>query len=307
MSFEGFRTTVATNPLPVSAPVVSTEWADDSITYVTVTQDRLPNNKRNLPIVLPHVDRCVIVDGFSKDGTYEYLTSLGPKVQVFQREWDDNFANQYNEYLRHIKGGWVLLMDDDEVPSEGMLNSLREIVKASDGGKKFDTVEFRANDITYNVGDWANRVDNGPCEYYRQVFFKWNPNLHYTINLHQALQGLRGPGARCTEHYYHIKSTLDQYRNACRNYFIGGEWPSGGGYTDGIKTPEWHQMKDILARNHPEIKVFSGLNALIVSKKVCQEFLDWAQKYAHHNEGVDGESSGELRCYQRYIEMLEKR
>lgn len=302
--FSQFRNTVASNPVPVQRPDAKNEWDDNTITYVTVTQDRLAHNQRNLPIILPHVDRAVIVDGYSKDGTYEFLKALGPLgVEVYQREWDDSFANQYNEYLKHIKGGWVLLCDDDEVPSEELLKLLRPLVEKSEGGTKFSTAEFRSNDISYVEGDWENRVDNGPCEYYRQIFFKWYPDMRYTVHLHQALQGLRGPVVRCKEHYYHIKSTRDELRNACRNYFISGEWPSHP-VEEGIKTPEWHEMKEILAKNHPEVKLFSQLNGLLVSNQVCQEFKDWAKKNAHHNEGVEGESSGELRCYNRYLELL---
>ena len=306
MSFEQFSTTVAANLAGPAEPVIPNSdqaWGDDEITYVVVTQDRLSHNHRNFPIILPHVDRAVVVDGFSKDGTYEYLQTLAPKVQVYQREWDDSFANQYNEYLKHLKGGWVLLCDDDEVPSEEVLTSLREVVKRSEGGKKFSLAEFRSNDISYVEGDWENRVDNGPCEYYRQIFFKWYPDMKYTVHLHQALQGLRGPVVRSQAHYYHVKTTKDELRNACRNYFISGEWPSHP-VTEGIKTPEWNEMKSILAEHHPEVKIFSRLNGLLVSNQVCPEFKGWAKSYAHHNEGVDGESSGELRCYARYLELL---
>jgi glycosyltransferase involved in cell wall biosynthesis len=306
MDFGQFKNTAATNPVPVEAPVKEKpqgEWGDDEITYVVVTQDRLGHNQRNFPIILPHVDRAVVVDGYSKDGTYEYLKSLGPKVEVYQREWDDSFANQYNEYLKHLKGGWVLLCDDDEVPSEEMLLSLRELVKRSNGGAEFGVVEFRSNDISYVEGDWENRVDNGPCDYFRQIFFKWHPDMHYTVHLHQALQGMRGPVVRCNAHYYHIKSTKDELRNSCRNYFISGEWPSYP-VEEGIKTTEWNEMKAILAEHHPEVKIFSQLNGLLVSGQVCQEFKDWANGYAHHNEGVEGESSGELRAFARYLELL---
>lgn len=304
MNFEGFATTAATNPVPVRPPVQAEQpagqWAEDSITYVTVTQDRLSNLRRNFPVVLPFVDRAVVVDGFSKDGSYEYLQSLGPKVQVYQREWDDSFANQYNEYLRHLKGGWVLLCDDDEVPSQGLLESLRGLVQASEGGKKFGVVEFRANDVSFKEGDWQNRVDNGPCEYYRQIMFKYHPDMKYTVDLHQALQGMRGPVARCEHHYYHIKSTGDEYRNACRNYFIAGEWPSGS-RVDGIRSPEWHELKNLLAQHHPEVKLFSHFNSLLVSGKIHPELEEWILRYRDHHNMLDGEdTSGELRAYYRY-------
>lgn len=302
MPFEEFVTTVGHQPVVNSVEQKEEgRWADDSITYVTVTQDRVASNRRNFPVILPYVDRAVVVDGFSKDGTYEYLKSLGSKVRVVQREWDDSFANQYNEYLKHIKGGWVLLCDDDELPSEGLLKSLREVVSASEGGAKFGVVECRANDISYAEGDWENRVDNGPCEYYRQIFFKWYPDMHYVVDLHQALQGMRGPVVRNTEHYYHIKSTKDEYRNACRNYFIAGEWPPGP-RNDGIRTAEWLEMKKILEEHHPEVKVFSNLNSLLVSKTVCPQFIDWIFKYQDH--GRDEGTSGELRAYAGYLKLL---
>jgi hypothetical protein len=293
MDFNQFRTTVVTNPVPVQTAVPQTadeRWPDDSITYVTITQDRLSNNRRNFPVILPHVDRAVVIDGFSKDGTYEYLKSLGPKVKIAQNAWADSFAAQYNQYLKHIKGGWVLLCDDDEVPSEGMLRVLREIVKQSEGGRKFGVAEFRSNDISYEEGKWEQRVDNGPCEYYRQIFFKWYPDMHYSVDLHQALQGMRGPVIRCQEHYYHIKSTKDEYRNACRNYFIAGEWPSGP-RTDGIRTAEWHELKELLAKHHPDTNLFSQLNALMITGELHPDLEDWIRRNKETRRGEEGEES----------------
>ena len=301
MAFEGISSTACSTT--ANTPTSSGFPSDDTLTYVTVTQDRIGNLKRNLPVVLPYVDRAVVVDGFSTDGSYEYLKSLGPKVEVYQRAWDDSFANQYKEYLKHVQGGWVLLCDDDEVPSGVLLTSLREIIAQSQGGTKFGVCEFRANDISYVEGDWENRVDNGPCEYYRQILFKWNSRMTYDVDLHQALQGMTGPITRSKAHYYHIKSTRDELRNACRNYFIAGEWP-GGGRSEGIKTLEWHVMKTLLTRLHPEVSLFSHLNSLFVSGQVSDEFANWVEAHRHYNEGVEGESAGELRAYARYLDIL---
>jgi glycosyltransferase involved in cell wall biosynthesis len=299
MIFEGFRSTAATNPIPLNTLVSNQDrWADDSITYVVVTQDRLENNKRNFPVILPHVDRAVVVDGFSKDGTFDYLKSLGSKVQIVQNKWEDSFAKQYNQYLKHIKGGWVLLCDDDELPSDGLLRSLRELVKQSENGSKFSTVEFRANDISYQVGKWDQRVDNGPCEYYRQIFFKWYPDMRYEIDLHQALIGLRGPIARCTEHYYHIKSTRDEYRNACRNWWVAGIWH--GGASDGVRGPEWHALRDLALKHHPEIEVFSDFNAHLVSGSIHPDVETHIRGLKDYKRGDQDDFFNELRAFYRY-------
>lgn len=92
----------------------------DTITYVCVTQNRVENLKRNFHHILPYVDRAVIIDGGSVDGTEAYCKSQ-PKIEWYHRKWDDSFANQYNEYLKHITDGWVLICDDDELPSKEML------------------------------------------------------------------------------------------------------------------------------------------------------------------------------------------
>ena len=49
--FSQFKNSVATNPIPVAQKFDTTagdvyEWDDDSITYVTVTQDRLSQSAR---------------------------------------------------------------------------------------------------------------------------------------------------------------------------------------------------------------------------------------------------------------------
>ena len=297
MTFEGFRTTAPTNPLPLAA--ATSGWADDSITYVVVTQDRLENNKRNFPVILPYVDRAVVIDGFSKDGTYEYLKSLGSKVQVVQNKWEDSFAKQYNTYLKHLKGGWVLLCDDDELPSEGLLKSLRELVKASEGGTKFGVVEYRANDISYEIGKWAQRHDNGPCEYYRQIFFKFFPDMRYDIDLHQAIQGMRGPVARCTEHYYHIKSTRDEYRNACRNFWIEGPWPSGP-RTQGLRCSKWQELRSVVLKHHPEVEVFADFNAHLVAASVHPDVEAFIRDHKDYKRGEVDDVYNELRAFAKY-------
>lgn len=274
------------------------ENMSERITYVCVTQNRIKNIQRNIPKVINYVDRVVIVDGFSVDGTKEWLESYSPKIFVTQRQWDDSFANQYNEYLKYIEEGWVLLCDDDEIPSEDLLKSMREIIKNSDGGRIYSSVEFRCHAMEI---DSAGKIilDPGPCEYYRLIFYLYQPGMRYMVDLHQSLVGYKNSRMiRRKETYYHLKSDEDSYRNACRNWWIAGSWISGA--TDGIRHPEWHDLKNVVTKAYPHVKVFNDINALMIKGNIDQSVKDCFMKFRDIKDEPPDRLFGELRSYYIY-------
>lgn len=295
------------------------------ITYMCVTVPNLPKLKRNLAIVLPHVDEAVIVIGKKCEETIAYLKKF-PQVKIIYNCWNDSFRDQYQVGLNNIEGGWVNIMDDDEIPSEAMLNSFRDIIQESQNGTKFDVVEFRSCDVREGkIGE--------PTDYYRQMFYKWEPHLHYEISLHQGLVGLKR-GARSNDLYYHFKSDTGNMKGGCRDFFIAGVWadhkesfeywyketgqdprvnsgaplvpnPQGLPYPlqDGFRIDSWDDMKDILNRNHPEVKVYGDLDALLVNGTVCKEFIDWAE--LHNSENDKRPHLHELYHFDEYIKHWE--
>jgi glycosyltransferase involved in cell wall biosynthesis len=271
----------------------------DKITFVCVTQNRIEYMKRNIPKVIDYVDRIVIVDGFSVDGTKEWLESYSPKIFVTQRRWDDSFANQYNEYLKHIGEGWVLLCDDDELPSEALLKSLKDIIKNSNEGKVYSSVEFKCHGMEIDK-DGKVLLDPGPCEYYRLIFYLYQTNMKYLIDLHQSLVGYKnGRSIRRQETYYHLKTNEDMYRNACRNWWIAGVWLPNA--TEGVKVAEWHELRDLVLKVYPDVKVFGDFNAVMVKGNMDKSVKDYLLKI---KDIPDDEKSGrllnELRSYYKY-------
>lgn len=267
----------------------------EPITYVSITQNRVENLKRNLPVVLPYVDRAVIIDGGSVDQTAEYLESLSPKVVRIFRKWDDSFANQYNAFLSHINDGWVLICDDDELPSIELLGSLRDLMRQSNQGNNYCCVEFQCNNL-----DPEAHWDSGPTNYYRQIFFRWNPRMKYMVDLHQSLQGYQNNKVlRSSNLYYHIKTRKQEFQNACRNYFIGGYWPEGANHP--VKDPIWYELKNILNKVYPNIQIFSDLNSLLIQGNIDSQIKEWIKKY----KDISGQGYGELRAfYIYYFEIL---
>lgn len=253
----------------------------DPITFVCMTTPRLNNLKRMVPKILPYVDKAVIVIGRKDQEAEDYLASFGNKIFVHYRSWDDNFAKQWQSYLQFIKDGWVLIMDDDEVPSDELLQSLREIVDKSNNGENYSIVKFRANPI-------SEGQDMGAVNYWRENFFRYTPKLKYQggtkTGCHQYLIGYQnGKSIQSNHVYYHIKSLREEYQNASRNYFIYGIWLHGA--LDGIQRKEWHEMQNIISRHYPSIKTFMELDDILIKGNIVSELKNWMKKTKKEYDG----------------------
>jgi len=272
---------------------------DNYITVACATVPRLNNLKRNLPKVLPYVDKVVIICGMDIPEVNQYLESLGPKVEHYIHPWEDSFSRQYNHFFEHIDKGWVLVMDDDELPSEEMLKSLRPIIEESNDGNNFSLIQFQCNPIEV---DCNNTIlsDNGPAEYWREIFFKYNPGMRYAVDLHQCVVGYYNHKVkRRKEVYYHIKSDEDMHRNACRNWWIAGVWLSGA--RDGIRVPEWYEFKELVSSIYPEVKVFNDFNNVLVNGNMDGRIKDYLYKIKDiPDEPEKNRLLNELRSFWKY-------
>jgi tetratricopeptide (TPR) repeat protein len=85
------------------------------------------NESAALPAALaaarPWVDEMVVVDTGSTDGTQDIARAHG--ALVVEWAWRDDFAAARNESLRHATGDWILVLDADEVLTEGSGPALR--------------------------------------------------------------------------------------------------------------------------------------------------------------------------------------
>lgn len=299
----------------------------NTLTYLCNTTPNFSKLERNLPLVLPYVDRAVICIG-QRDEQAEAFCKSFDKVKLVYYPWDDSFAQAYQACLDHApKEGWHLRMDDDEVPSLEMLQELPTLIAAAEDGRRADVFSFNC----INVMDG---VEN-PSGYYREMFYKWSPGLHYEIDLHQSLVGLRGPCFQAPNppcYYKHYKSESGMLRSACRDFFSAGVWgdsiegfpywfattgqdprlspggplvPNKHGIAFPLKTgfliDSWYEMGEILTRNHPEVYYYRDLDKLIREKRICQEFREWAER---HNETNDTRPHlHELYCMDKYLKM----
>jgi glycosyltransferase involved in cell wall biosynthesis len=111
------------------------------------------NSERKLGEVLESVkgiaDEIVVLDSGSTDKTVEIAKSFGAKV--FYREFD-NFVNQKNHLLNLCSGEWILFIDDDEVVSKELANSIKRAVSS----REYDG--FYVNVLTNYLGRWIKHA-----------------------------------------------------------------------------------------------------------------------------------------------------
>lgn len=278
----------------------------EKITLACVTKPHLKRLRVLLPKVLPYVDKAVIVIGEKDPKTIQYLKTLKPKVSGYYYKWHDNFAASWNTYLRQIQDGWILILDDDEVPSDNMLESLDDYVNNSARGEKYCAVGFRCNPI-------SEGEDLGPCDYYRQIFFRYNPGMYYASadpesGSHQCLMGYQNGSiihSKPHEVYYHIKSLKDEYRNASRNFYHYGIWVND---TNIYRSEEWHELKAIVKRVYPDVETFPDLDRKLQAGNIHQDLKDWMVKW--YTALRDHPERNEMRAlvvyYMKYLHSEEK-
>lgn len=114
------------------------------------------NSERHIREVLNSVkeiaDQIVVLDSGSTDRTPDIVKEFG--AELHYRPFD-NFVNQKNHLLSLCKGDWVLFLDDDEVVSEELSESIKSAVS---GGSRFSG--YRMNRITNYLGKWIRHAWN---------------------------------------------------------------------------------------------------------------------------------------------------
>lgn len=80
-----------------------------------LTQDNYPEIMRCLDSIAGVCDEIIVVDGFSTDGTWEWLNDMKDiyHLRLYQRKFDDH-QHQRNFCLSATPEGWVVTLDSDE-------------------------------------------------------------------------------------------------------------------------------------------------------------------------------------------------
>lgn len=270
------------------------------VIYCMMCQNNMMEVKACIERALPYVDHIVIVDGGSVDDSIFYFRNWSqqePKLHFYIHPWQDNFSAQRTNYLRHADefaqpGDWILVSDPDELFEENTFANLKNVVAAINNKGDYNAAGFQCRSISLKgpIKVWEN-MDN----YWKHLFYRWEPGLRYVGNPHETLVisgGLRI--VNTTLIYEHIKQENVIWKRGMRNMFVGG-----GGPNLGTKNQRWLDLRDIC--NDLDIESWHQFNNYLLKGNIAQPLKDWMIKY-HDTDGWDG-ASEHREAYKTYFRI----
>ena len=217
---------------------------DYKVTLCMASFNRLEESKINIRRTAPLVDRTIIIDGGSWDGSVEWFNSEECKkmnVECYVHPWVDDPPTQRNHYLELIKDGWVLTLDCDELLDIPALYQLRYLIKDAED-HKCDGIAFVAHDIQIEPD---GGIYSSKSNYYNRLLFKASPMMRYMGHTHVALfrPDMRDHCMKTEYVYYHIKPWADVFFRGCRNY-----WTTCGVAANVNDKPNWIEFKSLTSK-----------------------------------------------------------
>ena len=254
---------------------------DIKITLCMVSFNRVDESKIWVRRHCPHVDRTIIIDGGSTDGSIEFFNSPECKdlnVELQVNPWQDDPPAQRNRYLEPIKDGWVLVLDCDELLDTPAIYRLRYIAREAED-KGCDGVAFRAHDIQT---DLEGGIYDSLSNYYNRLFFKASNGMKYIGHTHVALYrpGMRDRCMKTEYQYFHIKPWADQFIRACRNY-----WTTCAVANNSNNDPNWIAFKK--TTSDAGFKYFYQFLKYMRNGNIDQTFKKW---FVDHKEDENPEA-----------------
>ncbi|MEO0570536.1 MAG: glycosyltransferase family 2 protein [Bacteroidota bacterium] len=157
-------------------------------------------------------DEIIVVDSFSTDGTYEFLSGH-PKVEVIQRPFL-NFTDQKSYALKLAAHDWVLFVDADEVVSNSLKNEIIETVNQENSYEAYWFYrKFMYQNKPLHFSGWQTDKNH-------RLFRK--SKVHFTSErlVHETLQ-VNGKSAELKEKLTHYcYKDFDDYKSKMLHYGI---------------------------------------------------------------------------------------
>jgi glycosyltransferase involved in cell wall biosynthesis len=252
--------------------------------------NRVDELKKAIRLTSPHVDKTIIIDGGSTDGSLEFLESEECKqlnVETIIRPWDDNPPGARNAYLKAAgNDGWVLVTDCDEFLEEPAVHTLKQLVAEKDS-EGYTLIRFNSHDIQTNVsGDvWEHQ-----SSYWNPMLFKMGPTVRYHGHTHVGLGSLPGKSFNSPFRYFHIKSVPDQWIRGARNYWTTAR-PAAN-----VHDQQWKNFKGICKKHNLEL--FADIAQLMRKGTVPEELENW---FIENRDSDNPEVRAYFICYFVYL------
>jgi len=248
------------------------------VTLCMVVLNRLEEVQKNLRATCPYVDRTIIIDGGSTDGTLEWLDSEEARslniefkeVKQVRLQYGNHTPTARNPYLEMCDtspNNWVLVLDSDEFLEEQALQRLHDIaVHAEHRG--INNIGFQAHDIwSYEDGQV---YDNKANYWHHSMFFKASPGMHYNGATHAGIvrpQLINKWEANSYE-YRHIKS---ERRMWCSSTYL--YWTTARTAQNFTRDKVWLDFHEMMMKY--DYLDWHVLNRDMISGTIPDELKEW--------------------------------
>lgn len=135
------------------------------------------NEERYLPECLnsikDFVDEIVITDTGSVDKSKEICSQYTDKI--YDRQWDDSFANARNNSLSKCTGDWIISLDADEVIPTGTFLYIYDLILTGNGDAYIFPIRNLMPNGSYSISTTTRLFKNKP-------FIRFKGRVHETVD-----------------------------------------------------------------------------------------------------------------------------
>jgi glycosyltransferase involved in cell wall biosynthesis len=119
-------------------------------------------------------EQIVVVDSGSEDSTANICSKLG--AEVYFRKWTDDFSEQRNFALKHLRTNWILMLDSDEELDIFDISKFNEIIESPEiGGINLKIINLLENGKTKTTHRYTR-------------LFKRNKNIYFSGTIHEQIK-----------------------------------------------------------------------------------------------------------------------
>ena len=198
----------------------------ETCSVILITKNEETNLSRVLGL-LQDFQEIIVVDSDSTDLTQKIAERAGAKVFVHPF---DNFAAQKNFALEKAKQNWVFSLDADEIPSEALIQSVREAVE----NKSQDKAGFRVRRRNIHFGrelKWGGVENDWPIRLFRKGSGRFEGAVHEALTVEGHIGKLKG------EILHESNRTIGEYLQKLAQYT---QLEAEVAKKTRIKTTLWH-------------------------------------------------------------------
>jgi glycosyltransferase involved in cell wall biosynthesis len=195
------------------------------LSVVIITKNEEKNIERCLKSVIDIADDIVVVDSFSTDKTQEICEKY--KVNFVQNEWM-GYSNQKNFANSLAKFNWILSIDADEVISDKLSDSIREIKD-----KDFKDGFYSVRRLNNYCGKWIKHGSWYPdikVRIFNREVSQWEGEIHEKLFIPMHFKPKKLNGHLLHFSFYTISEHLNQINKftelSAIRYYESGKKPN---------------------------------------------------------------------------------